>query len=79
MKKKLTITFELGLIVHDGLCRLAQQENMRWFLEEVVSSYVYSQDLEAVDEIYRQMAADEEREAEASEWLDAYMGHPRDG
>ena len=78
MKKKLTITFELDPIVYDGLCRLAQHENMSWLLEEMVSSYVYSHDSEAVGESYRQMEADEEREAEATEWLDTYMGAPRD-
>ena len=42
-----------------------------------MSSYVYSHDSEAVKESYRQMAADEEREVEAVEWLDAYVGDPR--
>ena len=77
MKKKLTITFELDPIVYDGLHRLTEHENMKWLLEEMVSSYVYSHDSEAVKESYRQMAADEEHEAEATEWLDAYMGEPR--
>lgn len=44
MKKKLTITFELDPIVYDGLYRLTKHENMRWLLEEMVSSYVYSHD-----------------------------------
>ena len=78
MKKKLTITFELDPIVYDGLCRLTEHESMSWLLEEVVSSYVYSHDSEATREGYRQMAADEEREVEASEWMDAFMGDPRD-
>ena len=77
MKKKLTITFELDPIVYDGLYRLTKHENMRWLLEEMVSSYVYSHDSEAAKEGYRQMEADKEREAEAKEWLDAYMGDPR--
>ena len=78
MKKKLTITFELDPIVYDGLCRLTEHESMSWLLEEMLSSYVYSHDSEAAKEGYRQMAADEEREAEAREWLDAFMGDPRD-
>ncbi len=78
MKKKLTVTFELDPIVYDGLRRLAEHENTSWLLEEMVSSYVYSHDSEAIKESYRRMDADEERESEATEWAEVYMGAPGD-
>ena len=73
MGKKLTITLDEQ--VYDGLCKSVRREDISGFIESLVRPHVMQVDL---DEGYRQMAADEEREAEAQEWMRADLGDPRD-
>ena len=65
MQRKLTITIDED--VYDGLCRVAGRREIGKFIESLVRPYVLSDDL---DEGYRQMAGDAEREAEAAEWIE---------
>ena len=73
MQKKLTITLDEQ--VYDSLCKSVRREDISGFIESLVRPHVMQVDL---DEGYRQMAADEEYEAEAQEWMRADMGDPRD-
>ena len=73
MQRKLTITLDEQ--VYDGLCKAVGREQISEFIESLVRPHVIDIDLEKG---YRQMAADEEREAEANEWMEANLGHPRD-
>ena len=61
MQKKLTITIDQD--VYDGLYRIAGKRKISRFIESLVWPYV-------MEEGYRQMAADVEREAEAMEWVE---------
>lgn len=63
-----TMTITLDEKVYEGLCRSIGEERIGRFIENLVRSHVVDADLEAG---YRAMAADEEREKEASEWCDA--------
>lgn len=69
MHRKLTITLDEA--VYDGLYRVVGQGNISQFIEDVVRPYVTKLDLE---EEYREMAADQESEAEALEWIEAFVG-----
>ena len=73
MHKKLTITIDER--VYDGLYTVIGSRRISRFIEELVRPHVMSPDLEAS---YRQMAADEEREAEALEWAEATVGDVSD-
>ena len=69
MQKKLTITLDEEL--YDGLYRVIGRRRISRFIESVVRPHVLLEGLEAE---YREMAADEEREAEALEWAEATVG-----
>lgn len=66
MHKKLTITVDEQ--VYEGLHRVIGRQRISQFIETLVRPHVASQDLTAA---YRDMAADEDREAEAHEWAEA--------
>ena len=66
MHKKMTITLDEE--VYDGLYRVVGRRRMSQFIEDLVRPYVVD---EALEQGYRQMAADEAREVEAIEWSEA--------
>ena len=66
MKKKLTITVDEK--IYAGLHRVIGRRKISQFIESLVSPHVLQKDLESG---YREMAADEAREAEAIEWAEA--------
>ena len=74
MAKKLTIS--ISDEVYEGLYRVAGQRHIGRFLEDLARPHVLSSDLVAA---YREMAADEKREAEAAEWSEALVGDAVDG
>lgn len=63
MMRKLTITIDDA--VYQGLYRTVGKRRISRFLEDLARPHVTDKGLEAA---YRQMAADEQREAEAAEW-----------
>ena len=63
MTKKLTITIDDE--VYEGLYRKIGRRKISRFLESLARPHVLDEELEAS---YRDMAADEVREAEAEEW-----------
>ena len=69
MQKKLTITLDQH--VYDGLHSVIGRRKISRFIESLVRPHVVAQGLEAS---YIQMAGDEAREAEASEWVDDTCG-----
>ena len=71
--KKLTITVDER--VYDGLHNVVGRGRISRFIESLVRPYVVEDDLDAS---YRQMAADEDREAEAAEWCEATVGDVAD-
>ena len=73
MRKRLTVTLDEE--VYDGLHRVVEQAQISEFVESLLRPYVIDTDLE---DSYRRMAQDEEREAEANEWMEANLRHPRD-
>ncbi|MBA7568743.1 hypothetical protein ES708_10477 [subsurface metagenome] len=54
--------------VYAGLHRVIGRRKISEFIESLVSPHVLQKDLEAG---YREMASDEAREAEATEWTEA--------
>lgn len=66
MRKKLTITVDEK--VYAGLHRVIGRRKISEFIESLVSPHVLQKDLEAG---YREMASDEAREAETTEWTEA--------
>jgi predicted CopG family antitoxin len=66
MHKKLTITVDEE--VYEGLHRVVGRQKISQFIETLVRPHVVPQDLAAA---YREMAADERREAEAHQWAEA--------
>jgi len=66
MQKKLTITVDEQ--VYAGLHQVIGRHKISRFIESLVRPHVVSRDLIAA---YREMAADEAREAEAHEWAEA--------
>ena len=66
MHRKMTITLDEA--VYEGLYRTVGKRQMSQFIEDLVRPYVLDT---ALDEGYRAMASDAEREAEAKEWSDA--------
>jgi predicted CopG family antitoxin len=66
VKKKLTITIDEK--IYAGLHRVIGRRKISQFIESLVSLHVLQKDLESG---YREMAADEAREAEAIEWAEA--------
>lgn len=73
MRKKLTITIDES--VYEGLHAVVGRRRISRFVEDLVRPYVVHQDLDAA---YRDMAQDEEREAEALEWAEATIGDVSD-
>ena len=69
MHKKLTITLDEE--VYNGLHRNLGPRNISQFIENLVRPYVESTDLE---DAYRQMSGDVERESEALEWIEGTIG-----
>lgn len=69
MRKKLTITIDEQ--VYEGLHEVIGSRQISRFIEDLVRPHVLSEDLEVA---YKEMAADEEREAEALEWAEAAIG-----
>jgi predicted CopG family antitoxin len=68
MQKKLTITVDEQ--VYAGLHQVIGRHKISRFIESLVRPHVVSRDLIAA---YREMAADEDREAEAHEWAEAII------
>lgn len=66
MHKKMTITLDEA--VYDGLWRMIGKRRISQFIEDLVRPHVLA---DALDDGYRAMAADEQREAEALEWSNA--------
>jgi predicted CopG family antitoxin len=73
VRKKLTITIDEE--VYKGLYTVVGPRRISRFIEELVRPYVMLPELEAA---YKQMAQDEEREAEALEWAEATLGDVSD-
>jgi hypothetical protein len=74
MRKKLTITIDEE--VYEGLHRVIGPRNISSFLETLARPHVVMTDLDAG---YAAMAADEEHEAEALEWIEATVGDSAEG
>ncbi|MDN5836466.1 MAG: hypothetical protein L0H12_03840, partial [Nitrosospira sp.] len=66
MHKRMTITLDEA--VYEGLYRTVGKRRMSQFIEDLVRPHVMDTSL---DNGYRAMAADKERETEAREWSDA--------
>ena len=73
MAKKLTIT--VSEEVYAGLYRVVGRRRIGRFLEDLARPHLLDRDLEAA---YREMAADEQREAEALEWSESLIGDVQD-
>jgi predicted CopG family antitoxin len=69
MTKKLTITVEDD--VYDGLHAIIGRRRISRFLNDLARPHVTQRELA---EAYRAMAADEEREREAAEWVENLTG-----
>jgi predicted CopG family antitoxin len=69
MHKRMTITLDEA--VYDGLYRTVGKRRMSQFIEDLVRPHVSDATLDAG---YQAMAGDSEREAEASEWINALAG-----
>jgi hypothetical protein len=69
MHKKMTITLDEA--VYEGLYRTIGRRKMSQFIEDLVRPHVLDTIL---DEGYKAMAADNEREIEAMEWCNAIAG-----
>ena len=74
MHRKMTIT--LDEVVYDGLYRHVGRRRMSQFIEDLIRPHVLGASLE---EGYRAMAADKEREAEAMQWCNALIGDVANG
>ena len=66
MRRRMTIT--LDEVVYDGLYRTIGKRRMSQFIEDLLRPHVLDT---ALDEGYRAMAADAEREADAQAWSNA--------
>jgi len=73
MQRKLTITLDEN--VYDGLHRVIGRGHISQFIESLVRPHVLRPDMEAG---YRQMAEDEDREAEALAWVEGVVGDVSD-
>jgi len=73
MTKKLTITVDDE--VYEGLYRRVGPRRISRFLEALARPHVIDAELEAA---YREMAADEVREAAAEEWVEGLVGDVAD-
>jgi len=68
MQKKLTITVHEE--VYAALHRVVGRRRISRFLEDLARPHLLKQDLEAE---YREMAKDEQRESEATEWSEGVL------
>lgn len=66
MQKKLTITIDED--VYEGLYRIIGRKRISKFIETLLKPHVFDNTL---DDGYKAMAADREREKEAVEWCNA--------
>ena len=73
MHRKLTISVDEE--VYDGLYREVGRHFISQFIEKLVRPHVVKKNLEKA---YREMAADEKREAEALEWSEGLIGDVSD-
>ena len=71
--RRMTITIDEA--VYEGLYRRVGKRRMSQFIENLVRPHVLDTTL---DDGYRAMAADKEREAEALEWCNAFAGDVAD-
>ena len=69
MQKKLTITIDER--VYEGLYRKIGKRRIGRFIESLVRLHVLDDNLAGG---YKEMAQDEERETEATEWSEALIG-----
>ena len=69
MHKRMTITLDEA--VYEGLYRMVGRRKMSQFIEDLLRPHVVDTSL---DEGYRAMAEDKEREAQAAEWCNALAG-----
>ena len=70
MQKKLTITIEEDL--YRGLQEQVGRGNISNFIEDLIRPHIMTK--QDVEEGYRLMAADSEREAQAREWAEGLIG-----
>lgn len=70
MHRKLTIT--LSHDVYEGLHHTVSRGHISSFIEELVRPHVVSSS--NLEEQYRAMAADREREQEAADWVESLVG-----
>ena len=68
MQKRMTITLDEA--VYDGLLRIVGRGKVSQFLEALARPHVLDT---AMDEGYRAMNDDRQREAEASEWINGLI------
>jgi hypothetical protein len=73
MHKKMTISLDEA--VYDGLYRTIGKRRMSQFIEDLLRPHVMDT---ALDDGYKAMAADKQREYEASEWANALAGDMTD-
>ena len=73
MHKRMSIT--LDEVVYEGLYRHVGKRRMSQFIEDLVRPYVVDS---ALDEGYRAMAEDKEREADAMTWCNGLAGDMAD-
>ncbi|KXW57099.1 hypothetical protein FEMY_23780 [Ferrovum myxofaciens] len=66
MHKKMTISLDEN--VYDGLYRTVGRRHMSQFIENLLRPHVLDT---VLDDGYKAMAADQEREADAMEWCNA--------
>ena len=64
------MTITLDEVVYDGLYRTIGKRRMSQFIEDLLRPHVLDT---ALDDGYRAMAADEEREADAQAWSNALV------
>lgn len=69
MQKRMTITLDEA--VYDGLMRVVGRGKVSQFLEALARPHVLDT---ALDEGYAAMSRDEDREKEASEWINGLIG-----
>ncbi len=73
MQKKLTITIDKQ--VYQGLYRVVGPGKISQFIEKLIRPHVLESNLDAA---YAQMAQDEGREEEATQWSDGLIGDVED-
>lgn len=69
MQKRITITLDEA--VYEGMLRVVGRGKISQFLEALARPHVLDT---AMDEGYRAMSQDRQREAEASEWINGLIG-----